>query len=296
LDFEVLAAGRQCHEVTVTAEGGAKAVERGCVTAREPQPAVQPSLSAKMTGPTRRQVGEVAEFRMVITNTGDIAVTNIKIVDRYDSALRPTQAEAGHVPLSGGGLEWDVDRLDAGERREFRVQCNCDARSNSACNKVIVTADGGVTTADEACVEILPQLPAETPGGAAGPAAASNLRLSITAMPSPTRVRQRTRINVIVQNIGQQPERQIALRLMLPPEMTAVADQIQAPVTSAVLGQEVRFAATAELAPGGQQQFVIPVDVNGEGSVRIWARVDTEGLPTGNTVQSDVITIGPASF
>jgi uncharacterized repeat protein (TIGR01451 family) len=295
LDFEVVAAGRQCHEVTVTAEGGVRAVERACVTAREPQPVVQPSLSATMTGPTRRLVGEVAEFRMVINNTGDVPVTNIKIVDRYDQALQPTQASAGHAAISGG-LEWDVDRLDVGERREFTVLCDCVMPSSSACNRVIITADGGVTTADEACVEILPQLPAETSGGATAPAAASNLQLSITAMPNPTHVRQRTRINVTVKNTGQQPVRQVMLRLMLPQEMTPVADQIQAPVASSVLGQEVRSAAMAELGPGKQQQFVIPVDISREGSVRIWARVDAEGVPSGVTVQSDVITIEPASF
>lgn len=296
LDFEVIAAGRQCHEVKVTAEGGAEASSRSCVTARERQPLAQPSLSATMTGPTRREVGEVAEFRAVITNTGDVPITNIKIIDRYDPAFQPAQATSGHTLLAGGDLEWDVDRLEVSEQREFSLHCNCLMPTSSACNRVIVTADGGVTTADETCVEILPKLQPGGPGGEAGTAAASNLHLTITAMPSPTRVRQRTRLNVTVENTGQQPEQQVVLRLLLPPEMTPVADQIQSPTAATVRGYDVTFAAVPEIAPGAKQQFVIPVDINREGAVRVWGRLDAQGLVGGITAQSETISIQPAAF
>ena len=294
LDFDVAAAGQLCHEATVTADGGARAVANACVTARQPLPVVQPSLSAKMTGPTRRQVGELAQFRATITNTGDVAVTNLKIVVRYDDALQATRAASEHEVLPGGGLEWNVERLVPGERREFGIECKCLTRSNSACNRVIVTADGGVTTADETCLEILPLRSSDGAGGAAN-AAASDLRLAISAMPNPTRVRQRTRITVTVENTSQQPQQQVVVRLLLPPEMTPVADQIESAVTPAVRGQDVTFAPIPELAAGGRQQFVVPVDIKAGGSVRISAFVGAAGQTAGNTVQSDVITIQPAA-
>ena len=79
-----------------------------------------------MTGPTRRQVGELAQFRAAITNTGDVAVTNLKIVVRYDAAaLQATRAASEHDVLPGGGLEWNVERLVPGERREFGIECKC---------------------------------------------------------------------------------------------------------------------------------------------------------------------------
>ena len=290
LDFEVVAAGRLCYEVTVTADDGARATARGCVTARPPQPLVQPSLSVTMVGPTRREVGATAQFRAAVTNTGDAAVTNLKIVNRYDAAFQATMAADEWKVIEGGGLEWHVDRLEPGERREFGIECRCITPSNSACSSVTVTADGGVVTADETCVEILQGQPSNTSAGAS-----NLLRPTITVMPSPTRVRRRTRITVTVANTGQQAERQVVLRLRLPPEMTPVADQIQSSVASAVDGLEVRFAPIAEMAPGERRQFVIPVDANGEGAVRIWARVDAAGQTDASTVQSDVIRIGPAA-
>ena len=160
---------------------------------------------------------------------------------------------------------------------------------------MIVTADGGVTTADETCLEILPLRSSDGPGGAASAAAASDLRLAISAMPNPTHVRQRTRINVTVENTSQQPQQQVVVRLLLPPEMTPVADQIQSAVTPAVRGQDVTFAPIPELAAGGRQQFVVPVDIKAVGSVRITALVEAAGQTAENTVQSDVITIRPAA-
>ncbi len=158
LTFQVVAGGTHCHEVTVTAEGAQPVSERACITAR------QAALEVTVTAPRTRVVGEVAQFNVVVKNTGEVPATNVEIVNRYDAALEPDHAPEGHERLPDGGILLRIDRLLAGERRTLSTTAICRTPSNQACNRAIVTADGGVTAAAEGCVEILPTL-STGPGG-----------------------------------------------------------------------------------------------------------------------------------
>ncbi|MEX2309926.1 MAG: hypothetical protein WD738_20305 [Pirellulales bacterium] len=153
LTFQILAGGTQCHEVTVTAEGAEPVSERGCVTAR------QAALEVTVTAPRTRVVGEIAQFNIVLKNVGEVAATNVEIVNHYDPALEPNQAPSGHERLADGGIMLRIDRLEAGERRAISSTALCRTPSNRACNRAVVKADGGVTAFAEGCVEILPTLP-----------------------------------------------------------------------------------------------------------------------------------------
>ncbi len=152
LTFEVIAAGTQCHEVTVTAEGAAAVTERACITAQ------QAALEVSVTAPRTRVVGENAEFNVVVKNTGDVAAQNVELVIRFDPALDPSAInEPGHKRLPDGAIVLGIERLEAGERRPFQMTGRCISASERATARAVVTADGGVTAAAEGRVEILPQ-------------------------------------------------------------------------------------------------------------------------------------------
>src|SRR4029450_6604410 len=118
-----------------------------------------------------------------------------------------------------------------------------------------VTADGVTPVAMEKSVEILPPISGAEPGGAAS--AGSDLRLSVGTNTNPGRVNQKQIINIEIENAGQQVERQVAMRVLLPQELTLDPQQIQPANEARVLGQEVQFATIAELAPGQKRQYVI---------------------------------------
>lgn len=290
LSFEVVSPGRLCHEVTVTAAGGEEAIDRMCVTAVAPEPPATPTLEVTKLGPTRQVVGELAKFKIVVKNTGDIPATNVEIVDQYDEPLVPRFTEAGREFLPDGRISWHIDRLEVGERREFRVQCECTAPAGNACNRVIVKADGGANYADESCLEVLAPLQPSGPGGDAAPTSGP-LRVSIVETRNPMRAGQRNTVYVNVQNTGQQTERQVEVWLMFPPELTPDTSQIQPQGDFTTSGQEVRFNAIAELRPQQQQRFVIPVTAQRTGSVRIWARLSAASLAQPTTQQSNAIEI-----
>jgi hypothetical protein len=185
-----------------------------------------------------------------------------------------------------------IAKMEANERREFRMEALCRVAANSACNRVTVTADGGVTVADDACVEILAPAPSGGAGAAATPAAA-NIRLTITESTNPARVGERQVAYINVQNAGQQIERQISVRVLLPAEFGPDATQIQPQGEATVLGQEIRFSPIAELQPQAERQYIIPLNVNREGRVSIRAELAAPSLATPLVVESSPIDIIP---
>jgi uncharacterized repeat protein (TIGR01451 family) len=294
LTFQVVEGGQHCHEVTVSAEGTASVTRRDCVTAR------QAALEVSLTGPRRQVVGESAAFSAVVRNVGDVPATNIELVFRPDAAIVPTLSETDARALPNGDVLIRIEKLEAGERRPIRLEGRCNAASNRSCTQVFVTADGGVTAAAEACVEILPALGSSAPGtgstpgtgGAAAPAT-TGLKLTITENKNPARVREKQIIYITIGNSGQQTETKVNVRAILPPEMAIDAAQIQPQNEATVLGQEVRFATISDLRPGDQRRYVIPVTPSRAGQVQVRAQVASSTLTTPTTVDSNVIQILP---
>jgi uncharacterized repeat protein (TIGR01451 family) len=159
LDFQVVAAGRQCHEVTVTADGAEPVRRQACCTG------IQAALEVKITGILRRVVGEVAEFSVAVRNTGSSGAAGVELRVQFDQAIEPI-IDTGVERLPDGSIIVRLDReLAANEKRVFRLQGRCRAPSAHACARATVMAAGGASSQDEACLEILPAIPASAPGG-----------------------------------------------------------------------------------------------------------------------------------
>jgi uncharacterized repeat protein (TIGR01451 family) len=159
LTFEVVASGQQCHTVTVSADTGSPATDRGCVTAVAAKAPIAPALEVSKVAPTRQYVGETAKFKIVIKNSGQVPVTRLEVLDQYDAAFSPRPIDGGSQTVGPGRILWRIDRLDHDERREFNVEAACvtpTSSSNRTCTRVTVTADDGVNTTQEKCVEVLP--------------------------------------------------------------------------------------------------------------------------------------------
>jgi uncharacterized repeat protein (TIGR01451 family) len=301
LTFRVTAAGRLCHKATVSADGAMSAVADGCITAVDPLPATPPTLEVTKQGPIRQYVGEVARFKNIVKNTGQVAVKNVKVVDRYDSALDPV-AEAGATEVSRGQYEWTIPEMLPGERREFNVQCSCVAPATSACSTVQVTADGGVSFGDQKCLEIL-QLNAQPPGAgpaftpppqaAAGP---SGLRVSCVESAGPARVGAPLTLFFAVENAGSRSESNVQLRVLLPQEVSPIVAQILPAGAFQIVGErEIRFTAIPSLRPGEKQQISIPVRVDRSGRAAVVAGVAADGMAQAINMPAKDIEILPAT-
>jgi uncharacterized repeat protein (TIGR01451 family) len=283
LTFQVIDSGMQCHRVTVSAEGVEAVTARGCVTAR------QATLEVTVTGERSHIVGERATFRAVVKNVGDVAAKNVAIVARYDEALNPVEADRGYESLPDGGIQLRFDSMEPSEQRTFTVVAECRSPASSACMRFLVSADGGVTAADEACIEILaPRSPPGTPG-----AAAPDLRITITENANPARSGQRLILVITLANAGQQAASNVALSVLLPPQLTPDATQIQPAGEATIAGPEVKFSAIPQLDPQAERPYLIPVTVGQPGDVRVRAAATASGLTDFIRAESNLIKIIP---
>lgn len=290
LTFQVIDIGKQCHEATVTADGADPVIQSACVTAR------QAALDVTVTVPHRRVVGQIAEISALLKNPSDVTATNVELVIQVDQAMVPTMAESGAESLPNGDIRLKLPQLAPGERRTIGMRAECRSPSNKACVRALVTADGGVSTGSEDCVEILAPLPntGAVPGDAGAGPAASDLRLTITPGRNPARTGDMQLVTVTVANAGQRAEQQVATRVLLPAELPPDPTQIQPQGEAKVVGNEVQFAPIAELPPGQQKQYLIPVKPARTGRVQIRAVIVLNGV-TSTPIDSEWIDIQSGS-
>jgi hypothetical protein len=284
LTYELVSGGNQCHDVTVTAQGAEPVRATGCVTG------AQAVLSVTATGPRTRVIDEISEFRATIRNTGDVEAKNIELVARCDPALEPAEAQVGHKREADGGIVFQIPSLRPGDAQSFNMTARCRTASNSACTRFVVTADGGVMAASEACVEILPPRPPGTTG-----AAVNDLRVVVTATANPAQRGQKFPIYINLENTGQQTAGPVELRVILPPALTADATQIQPQGEVVVQGNLIAFAPVAQLAAQETRRYIIPVTAGTPGDVRVYAsaRATSAGVSSLITAEPIVIRINP---
>jgi hypothetical protein len=163
LTFTMVGAGRQCHYVTVSADGATPVQQQACATG------TQAALEVKISGEHTRVVGDVTTFSVAVRNVGASGAANVVLRVQFDppAVLEPI-IENDWSRLDDGSVAVQLNReLTANERRVFRLQARCRAPITHACARASVTAAGSAVSQDEACLEILP--PGSPPGGAVGP-------------------------------------------------------------------------------------------------------------------------------
>ena len=204
--------GELCNRVTATAEGGLSANDEACVTF------LQPSVSITKTGPRWRYQDRPAEFNITVTNTGEIALGNVRVTDQFPPQAEPTEATEGYE-IDADQLTWDLGTLQPGESVRLQVVLQCNTIVAETYNTVTVTADRGVREEARSAFEIR-----------ATPAA---LLLNVSDVDDPITVGSDTTYEVRVTNQGNQAARQVQIVATLPAELE--------PVTAEVSGNAVAF-------------------------------------------------------
>ena len=76
------------------------------------------------------QVGQNVQFSTRVTNTGNVPLTNVRIIDSFDPELEPKESTEGWDPaaLASGQLMWIVEQLMPGQTVQRDVLCLCRKR------------------------------------------------------------------------------------------------------------------------------------------------------------------------
>jgi uncharacterized repeat protein (TIGR01451 family) len=164
VSFAIQRAGQLCHTLEVTADGGHSASAKTCIAVTQPVL----SVDIRKTGPEQARVGDNVPFAIIVTNTGDGVLTNVRIADTPDQNLRPVQGSA-NLQVVNNSVVWTVGTIGPNQSVKLDLICVCERETPSAVNSVLVTADGGVRQTASASVAIGPALAPATPPSTPAP-------------------------------------------------------------------------------------------------------------------------------
>lgn len=295
LSFQIVGAGQQSHTLNVSADGAAPASRTAYIQVEAGTPGtgvVRPSLRAEIRGHTQRNVGEMAQYIIVVENTGSVPATNVVVANDRDPELSPMGAAEGYEDAefrATGRLVWRLPQLAPGVREEFTIDCRCVTSSARACNRLEVTADGlaAPIRPEPACTAIRPAIgstpEAEGGGTTTPPANDQGLALTVNASET-TRVQDSFVLFLRVDNNSPQVRRNLQLRVLIPNGLQANLAGINAsglPIqreTRRTDGLELIFGPVAELAAGRSESVAIPVTATQQGNVQVFAARMAEGV------------------
>ena len=287
--FKVTKPGRLCHTVEVTGPDIAPASAQACVnavgTGGAPQfgrPGSEPDaatpFSVKVSGPEQRVVGEVAKFTIEVKNNGTTPLRNLKVVNRYDAALRPTDATDGYS-LEGINLAWTIDNLSPGKSAEFQVVYACEAAAARACSRASVTAPDGSPTEAEAYLEIR-EAGAAPSGRTPTAPTGDGLTISVQGLTQPVFAGKELTYLITVTNSGPASYLQVNVTATAPEGMTPDPMRTAGPPDTKFNreGQIIRFDPVAEILPGKSLSYRVVVLTKQPGTYRFLAELTAAGL------------------
>ncbi|HMO66662.1 MAG TPA: hypothetical protein PKE47_15815, partial [Verrucomicrobiota bacterium] len=110
------------------------------------QPGVK--ITKVAVAPGENFIGRNVDFEIVVTNTGDIPLTNVVVTDGVPNEVRIASAEGATV--SGNTARWTIPTLGVGQSRTFKVS-EVSATPGRWCNTASVATAEGVSDRAEAC-------------------------------------------------------------------------------------------------------------------------------------------------
>jgi hypothetical protein len=205
------------------------------------------------------------------------------------------------------------------ESLERVVRCECVEVNRNACNRVTVTADGGLKKEDEACIQIqmaipppvLPQTegvpsspeqptiepPVPPTNGHAEPTeepqptAAGELRLVVADVGDPVRVGEKTKFSVTVKNNRRVSDKNVRLTIKLPegvkdPKITGRQRVDLSSISGD--GRTLKVRPFAELRAGETISFMVEVLAFRPGKYRFVVEAESLGSPETVTAEEDL--------
>jgi uncharacterized repeat protein (TIGR01451 family) len=308
IELDVSKAGSLCQDVTVEFAGGNPVSQRVCVSASEPAPQRNASFRITVDGPPAAEQNQTVPVNIVVTNTGEVPLVNVRITEKYPlAAILPQPTEQG-VEVISGTISRVIDRLEVGAKKTFRV--NCVLRQST---RATIFADGTadtdppgtrIPTSDDFEIDILLPRGGATPptGGVAPPTASQPLAVGVQIGTAPTRegetpslrVGTRAACEVLVRNTSTAPQTNMAIRVYFPPEIAPDLNALAGPpgTTAKLVGGAVEFTAVPTIAAGEALRYNIPVNALAAGNVKVDVQAVSSAAPTGVAKSQNVQILG----
>lgn len=255
------------NRVEVSADGNLSSRAEHPVTVHEAK------LALKKTGPPWRFKDGPAEWKILVSNPGDVPVTNIVVRDALPPQLTFVNASEGGR-LEGGQVFWNVGTLQPKQERLLQLTTTCAELSPKVVNVVTATADAGVQASAQAEIEIR---------------GIPSFRMELIDTNDPVEVGKETSYKITVTNQGSLAGDQVQITAEVPKEMKIV--NVQGPSQYTIEGQRVIFQPVDGVQPRQSLNYSIDVQALVPGDVRFqaWLRGATLTAPVHQQESTTII-------
>jgi len=228
---------------------------------------------------------------------------NVRVADNYETSLEPDAATKGWEPIAGA-LVWSYPSLEPGQTIELQVNCKCIQEATRSCNRVTVTADGDVSLAAQACLEIVSNQAAGGAPAAAPPQAPpvapvaptitpGNLSLTVAEDIDPARAGSEIIYQIALTNKSQESDRQVLVTAQLPPGVTLRGIKVAGTAKATITQRTLRFPPIAELRAGETVTYDVRVRADQPGNIQFTADVTSLRQPTPVTAEATTEILPP---
>lgn len=221
------------------------------------------------TGPKEVPIGKNADYQIVVTNTGDLVLTENVITDCAPSMTSIVSANGAQI--NGNQAVWHVDELQPGEKASFNITL-------TTCTPGCFTDKASVTNCQDcnACTEFSTRWRGR-------PA----LNLCVEEGENPICIGERTTYTVTVVNQGQEADSNVNVVVHFPSGVTPVSASGDSEGT--ISGQTVTFAPYTNMRPRETLTYRIEGEAKASGDARITTEVTSDSVKSPITEQSSTI-------
>ena len=235
-----------------------------------------------VTGPEQLRQGEIAEFRITVRNTSNVAAQDVIVRADYDPQLTPYQMSSDIPQLDGGELGWRIPAIEPGGVRVPILQFRC-SDPGQACCRVRTTSGPDIVVDGEKCFTILPTIGGAPAAGNESVGNDRGLPLLVTIPGGRAQAGRRLTVWVEIRNNTNDMQRDVQYRIFVPNTLQVDG----ANISPAFAGQsrqtenglELTFPPFAQLAPGQRVSFAVPMSAVAPGTTTIYGERAAEGIP-----------------
>lgn len=227
------------------------------------------AIECNKTGPKEVSVGQNADYKITVTNTGDKPLHEVVITDNAPSATSIVTAEGASI--CGKQAVWKLRELKPGETANFSITLTTCSPGYFVNNVSVTNCEGC-----NSCCEFGTHWKGR-------PA----LEICFDTSDNPICVGETTRYKVVVLNKGQEYDSNVNVVLTFPAELVPV--DASGATASQVNGQTVTFAPFPNLAPRQSIEYYVTVKANARGDLRPKVQVSSDFIKNPITQEESLI-------
>ncbi len=229
--------GNHCNKAMAKSQNAGEASDEACTLV------VARGLELVKTGDKKAILGKTANYKIVVSNTGDTDLTDVIVTDSAPAETSIVRASDGGS-VSGNSVVWSLGTLAKGAKKELTVTLTSRI-AGTHCNSATVRTAEGLTKSSQACT-VWEGLPA--------------LLLEMVDNPGQIRVDEGTVYTITVENQGTAKDTNIRLEVTFPEGVKPVSTP-----DGAINGNKVVMTVYPTLQPGGRFAYTINAKGAAEG-------------------------------